>query len=125
MSRRCEECTCGRELLWGLYVLEWWMVATSAYSGLRLLAAKASTEAVSGLSRAACLKNPGLGRALLYAILLRIHLSQRLESVCPRSHIACCKNFTAQLLDEAGPWLLLQLRVPKTSTMQELPAFNQ
>ena len=101
------------------------MVATSAYSGLRLLAAKASTEAVSGLSRAACLKNPGLGRALLYAILLRIHLSQRLESVCPRSHIACCKNFTAQLLDEAGPWLLLQLRVPKTSTMQELPAFNQ
>eukprot|EP00439_Symbiodinium_sp_Y106_P085472 s485_g28.t1 len=31
-----------------------------------------------------------------------IHLSQRLESVCPRSHIACCKNFTAQLLDEVS-----------------------
>ncbi|CAE7563892.1 npr2 [Symbiodinium pilosum] len=29
-----------------------------------------------------------------------IHLSQRLESVCPRSRIACCKNFTTQLLDE-------------------------
>eukprot|EP00437_Effrenium_voratum_P021464 CAMPEP_0181448554 /NCGR_PEP_ID=MMETSP1110-20121109/27199_1 /TAXON_ID=174948 /ORGANISM="Symbiodinium sp., Strain CCMP421" /LENGTH=393 /DNA_ID=CAMNT_0023572705 /DNA_START=4 /DNA_END=1185 /DNA_ORIENTATION=- len=31
-----------------------------------------------------------------------IHLSQRLESVCPRSRIACCKNFTAQLLDEVS-----------------------
>ncbi|CAE7676148.1 npr2 [Symbiodinium sp. CCMP2456] len=31
-----------------------------------------------------------------------IHLSQRLESVCPRSRIACCKAFTAQLLDEVS-----------------------
>ena len=80
------------------------MVATSAYSGPRLLA----TEAVARLFLSAMLNETWPGAALLYGgfVLLRIHLSQRLESVCPRSRIACCKNFTAQLLDEAGAWLL-------------------
>ena len=31
-----------------------------------------------------------------------IHLSQRLESMCPRSQIACCSNFASQLREQAG-----------------------
>ncbi|CAK9064224.1 unnamed protein product [Durusdinium trenchii] len=31
-----------------------------------------------------------------------IHLSQRLESMCPRSQIACCSNFASQLREQVG-----------------------
>jgi len=31
-----------------------------------------------------------------------IHLSQRLESICPRARVACCQKFTSRLLEEVS-----------------------